>query len=133
MIVDSLAGEPGAQRFGIQYVIRTPVVVRTSSSPPPSATPTTNNLKKKAGQPQPQAQKKTPAFHVQPLNQNWQEFTLYRIAPQPGQLTVTIALTGLGECWLDDVTVERMIRATGGPARMSPTASSSVLPLPAVR
>ena len=36
----------------------------------------------------------------------WQEFTLYRVAPQSGHLTVTFALTGLGEARIDDVTVE---------------------------
>lgn len=36
----------------------------------------------------------------------WQEFTLYRVAPRTSTLTVTFALTGLGEAWLDDVTFE---------------------------
>lgn len=35
----------------------------------------------------------------------WQEFVLYRVAPRTGSLSVTFALTGLGEAWLDDVTV----------------------------
>ncbi|MGD0518711.1 MAG: hypothetical protein ABSA26_14345, partial [Thermoguttaceae bacterium] len=36
----------------------------------------------------------------------WQEFALYRIAPQSGTLNVTFALTGLGEAWIDDVAVQ---------------------------
>ncbi len=36
----------------------------------------------------------------------WQEFGLYRVAPQSGTMTVTFALTGLGEAWLDDVTIQ---------------------------
>jgi hypothetical protein len=36
----------------------------------------------------------------------WHEFVLYRIAPRSGPLTLTFALTGLGEAWLDDVTVQ---------------------------
>jgi hypothetical protein len=36
----------------------------------------------------------------------WQEFALYRIAPRSGAINVTIALTGLGEAWLDDVAVQ---------------------------
>ena len=36
----------------------------------------------------------------------WQEFTLYRMAPESGHLAVTFALTGLGDAWIDDVTVE---------------------------
>lgn len=35
----------------------------------------------------------------------WQEFTLYRAARRDGPLTVTFALTGLGEVWLDDISV----------------------------
>jgi hypothetical protein len=52
------------------------------------------------------------SFGGEPLAQRigqtdgWQEFTLYRVAPQSGHLTVTFALTGLGEAQIDDVTVE---------------------------
>ena len=36
----------------------------------------------------------------------WQEFTMLRIVPQSGPLVLTLALTGLGEVRLDDLTVE---------------------------
>lgn len=36
----------------------------------------------------------------------WQQFTLYRVAPETGYLTVTFALSGLGEVWLDDVRIQ---------------------------
>lgn len=36
----------------------------------------------------------------------WQEFGLYRVAPRSGTVTVTFALTGLGEAWIDDVTIQ---------------------------
>ncbi len=36
----------------------------------------------------------------------WQEFTLYRAVPQPGAVSVTFALSGLGEARLDDVSIE---------------------------
>jgi hypothetical protein len=36
----------------------------------------------------------------------WQEFTLYRAALQSGAVTVTFALSGLGEARLDDVSIE---------------------------
>jgi hypothetical protein len=39
------------------------------------------------------------------LTQGWREFTLYRAVPQTGDLTVTFALTGLGEASLDDLSV----------------------------
>lgn len=35
----------------------------------------------------------------------WQEFTLYRAASRDGPLTATFALTGLGEVWLDDISI----------------------------
>lgn len=35
----------------------------------------------------------------------WREFTLYRAVPENGDLTLTFSLTGLGEAWLDDVSV----------------------------
>jgi hypothetical protein len=35
----------------------------------------------------------------------WREFTLYRAVPENGELRLTIALTGLGEASLDDVSV----------------------------
>ena len=43
----------------------------------------------------------------------WQEFTLYRVAPQSGHLTVTFELKGLDEARIDDVTVESV--DAGGP------------------
>ena len=39
------------------------------------------------------------------LTQGWRELTLYRAVPASGQLTVTFALTGLGEAWVDDLSV----------------------------
>jgi len=40
----------------------------------------------------------------------WRQFALYRVAPQSGSMTVTFALTGLGEVWLDDVTIQPLGR-----------------------
>ena len=52
------------------------------------------------------------------LTQGWREFTLYRAVPQTGELTVTFALTGLGEASLDDLSVSLLepepIRPAGG-------------------
>ncbi len=36
----------------------------------------------------------------------WQQFALYRMATEPETLTVTFALSGLGEAWIDDVTIQ---------------------------
>ncbi len=41
-------------------------------------------------------------------SQTWQEFTVIRSAPTAGPVTVTFALTGLGEARLDDVSVARL-------------------------
>jgi hypothetical protein len=40
----------------------------------------------------------------------WREFTLYRAAREPGTVGVTFALSGLGEAWLDDVTIQALQR-----------------------
>jgi hypothetical protein len=39
------------------------------------------------------------------LTQGWREFTLYRAVPQNGNLSITFALTGLGEASIDDLAV----------------------------
>jgi hypothetical protein len=36
----------------------------------------------------------------------WRAFTLYRVAPKTGYITLTIALTGVGEAWIDDLAIE---------------------------
>jgi hypothetical protein len=36
----------------------------------------------------------------------WQRFTFYRLAPIDGSVAITAALSGLGEAYLDDVTIE---------------------------
>jgi hypothetical protein len=36
----------------------------------------------------------------------WREFTIYRAAVRDGEVTVTFALSGRGEAWIDDVTVQ---------------------------
>jgi hypothetical protein len=36
----------------------------------------------------------------------WRQFALYRVAPRSGPMTVTFALTGLGEAFIDDVAIQ---------------------------
>ena len=43
----------------------------------------------------------------------WQQFTLYRMAPHSGEMTLSFALTGLGEVYIDDVTIQVMAPPTG--------------------
>jgi hypothetical protein len=55
--------------------------------------------------------------------QGWREFALYRAVPKNGDLTLTFALTGLGEAWIDDIDVTLLdpdpIRPAGPPASLS--------------
>ena len=44
----------------------------------------------------------------------WEPFTLYRIAPQSGAMTLTIALSGFGEACIDDVTVQPLLPMRNG-------------------
>lgn len=39
---------------------------------------------------------------------DWSEFSLLRAADESGQTTITIALTGLGEAFVDDLVIERL-------------------------
>jgi len=43
---------------------------------------------------------------------DWREFSLYRIAPRRAAVTTTFALSGMGEVWLDDVTVHMLGMST---------------------
>ena len=46
------------------------------------------------------------------------EFFLYRVAPSDGPVWITFALTGLGNAWIDDVTIQTISPRTAAPARM---------------
>jgi hypothetical protein len=46
---------------------------------------------------------------------DWQQLTVYRGAAQSGPMTVTFALAGLGEVWIDDVSVRLVSRPGGAP------------------
>jgi hypothetical protein len=52
----------------------------------------------------------------------WRDFLFYRAAHKSGTVTVTFALTGLGEARLDDVTIQPLESAgpTGLPGQMGP-------------
>lgn len=40
---------------------------------------------------------------------DWRQFTIYRYISRTGPMTVTVALTGLGEVWLDDLMIEPLV------------------------
>jgi hypothetical protein len=52
----------------------------------------------------------------------WKKFTVYRQTPASGTIQVTLALTGLGTVYFDDVRIEPLIGPEGAPAT---TASSA--------
>jgi hypothetical protein len=52
----------------------------------------------------------------------WKEFSLYRAASENGTMTVTFALSGFGQAWIDQVTVQA-VTATTGPLVQRPDAA----------
>jgi hypothetical protein len=53
----------------------------------------------------------------------WKKFTLYRQVPDSGDLTVTLALTGIGKAYFDDIRVEPLVANNVGvrsTARLGP-------------
>jgi hypothetical protein len=63
----------------------------------------------------------------------WREFTLYRAASSAGAVSVTFALTGYGEAWIDDVTIDPLVPPTQGPTGPALTTGSLPRRLPPVR
>jgi hypothetical protein len=57
----------------------------------------------------------------------WQQFTLYRVAPRGGNLTVTFALSGIGEALVDDVTIRaiRLAPPESAPQRAEPVKAAA--------
>jgi len=51
----------------------------------------------------------------------WQAIALYRVVPQSGPMTVTFALCGLGEAWIDDVAIQPLVPG-GSPVGQHPGA-----------
>ncbi|MCI0683183.1 MAG: hypothetical protein L0Y71_13865 [Gemmataceae bacterium] len=49
----------------------------------------------------------------------WKKFTLYRRVPASGTVQVTLALTGLGTVYFDDVRIEPLVPGVGSSARAS--------------
>ncbi|HEV3416257.1 MAG TPA: hypothetical protein VG056_05575 [Pirellulales bacterium] len=60
----------------------------------------------------------------------WREFIMYRVAPRDGTFTVTFALTGLGDAWIDDVSIAPVTRLAGNElGRMQPLPPNGGLPV----
>jgi hypothetical protein len=54
---------------------------------------------------------------------SWREINLYRVAPESGAVSVTFALTGLGEVALDDVTIHTVRPSNRVPPSAGPSLS----------
>src|SRR5262249_972523 len=52
------------------------------------------------------------AIRLTSLTLKWQQFLLYRKVPASGTINVTLALTGIGSAYFDDVRIEPMQTAT---------------------
>lgn len=61
---------------------------------------------------------------------NWREFVMYRAASQRGPLTVTFALTGIGEASIDQVSISLIRRGNGQPIEQARTYHSPQQSLP---
>ncbi|MEI7687814.1 MAG: hypothetical protein WCL32_22640, partial [Planctomycetota bacterium] len=48
----------------------------------------------------------------------WKKYTLYRKVPESGQISVTLALTGLGSVYFDDVRIEPLTPGTSVPGNL---------------
>jgi hypothetical protein len=51
---------------------------------------------------------------------DWRQFTLYRKMPATGEITVTLALTGLGAAQFDDIKIEPLLSTTSAPTVLKP-------------
>lgn len=67
------------------------------------------------------------------VTSGWQEFVLYRAAPDRGELTLHFDLAGLGEAWIDDLSVTLHDPIFSAPANPAAQQSRRLVPLPAVR
>jgi hypothetical protein len=56
----------------------------------------------------------------------WRQFHLYRVVPASGQISVTLALTGLGVAYFDNVAIQPMIPNDPNAAPAPPAANSPI-------
>jgi hypothetical protein len=117
LITDSLSGDTMAERIGPTRLWKDAERLKQGLKPLP--------VKKDPAKDKAKAEKlKLPGHELDVSEEDWKEFALYRASPQSGYLTLTFALTGLGEAWLDDVTIQfidrdskPMTQASAAPTR----------------
>jgi hypothetical protein len=125
LITDSLGGEALSERIGSTRGWHNAERIKQGLKPLPPK-PDAKKDKKDKNQPD---KSKLPADPFEVTEEDWKEFSLYRAAPKAGYLTLTFALTGIGEAWLDDVTIHlidrdspNMAQAAGPAAKPGPAA-----------
>lgn len=70
------------------------------------------------------------AVRITAETKKWKQFTLYRRVPASGSIHVTLALTGLGKAYFDDVKIEPMIASNTPPVKQVNFAEPAKFPLP---
>ena len=66
----------------------------------------------------------TPLAHRVGVTRGWEEFRLFRAADASGKISVSFLLTGIGEAWIDGVTIRRVPAAAGMAPLASPEAAA---------
>ncbi len=102
LITDSLGGDALAERIGPTKNWQDAERAKQGLKPKPKPV----DPKK----PKPPVTGPLPGQEFEVTADDWKEFSLYRCAPQATNLTLTFTLTGVGEAWLDDVTVQLIDR-----------------------
>jgi hypothetical protein len=60
----------------------------------------------------------------------WREFVMYRAAPYAADFTLTFSLTGIGEAWIDDISVRPIHLSPGSTANLTSLAWPNVNTVP---
>ncbi|MFM7151308.1 MAG: hypothetical protein ACKO23_15845, partial [Gemmataceae bacterium] len=63
----------------------------------------------------------------------WKKYSVFRKVPDSGKVQVTLALSGLGTIFFDDVRVEPLVQAPSGSTSPQPTGTQETSPAPATK
>ncbi len=63
----------------------------------------------------------------------WQPVTMYRVVPESGPVTVSFALSGMGEAWIDNVSIQVLRPGVGSPPATPSTIGPGSTPAAQVR
>jgi hypothetical protein len=60
------------------------------------------------------------------VQQQWKKFHLYRRVPASGQIAVTMALTGVGSAYFDDIRIEPLVPGAPPAPAPDPTTAARI-------